>query len=100
MVLLQLKCSAKQVQCFENLNCIIILNSLLQAYEKGVRYPTHVLMYPAWYSAGWYLSLSETSSMKCTLEQRTSVLTYSLGVHVFEFIEDYSAVTDTGIVSV
>ena len=78
----------------------MIIKIFLQAYEKGVRYPTHVLMYPAWYGEEWYKSLREDSSVNCTLEQRTSVLPYSLGVQIFEFIENDSVVAGTGIVSV
>ena len=57
-------------------------------------------MYPAWYRADWYnKSFDENSNVNCTVKERVSVLEYSLGVQIFEFIEDYDAVADTGIVS-
>ena len=76
------------------------LTMFIQAHKAGIRYPTHVIMYPAWYRADWYNnSFDEDSTVNCTVEERVSVLEYSLGVQTFEFIEDYDAVADTGIVS-
>jgi len=71
------------------------LYSLPQAYESGVHYPTHLLLYPAWYGDGWY-----DSDVQCTAQQKASVLPYSLGVQIFEFIANYSTVAESGIVSV
>lgn len=37
--------------------------------------------------------------MQCTAQQKASVLPYSLGVQIFEFIANYSTVAESGIVS-
>ena len=67
----------------------------------GIQYPTHLIMYPAWYGGNWYMnSFQENSTVHCTVEERASVVEYSLGVQILEFIVDYDAVADTGIVSV
>ncbi len=78
------------------INRLLLLFS--QAYRRNIRYPTHLFvtyMY-TWYSApDWWL-LGDHS---CTPENRASVMEYALGPIQFEFITNYSAVADTGIVS-
>lgn len=71
------------------------LHSPSQANERGIRYPTHLLLYPAWYGDGWY-----DSDVQCTAQQKASVLPYSLGVQISEFIANYSTVAEGGIVSI
>jgi len=44
--------------------------------------------------------LNENSTVNCTVEERARVMEYSLAVQILEFIVDYDAVADSGIVSV
>ena len=87
---------AKYAQSNNYCQCLdtATLYSPPQAYESGVHYPTHLLLYPAWYGDGWY-----DSDVQCTAQQKASVLPYSLGVQIFEFIANYSTVAESGIVS-
>jgi len=52
----------------------------------------------AWYVDRWWEG--EDPENRCTPEQRESVLPYTLAPLQFEFIDDYNATTDTGIVSI
>lgn len=92
-------CNISRVEVCYNLVLVHFYTS--QAYDMGIKYPTHVIMHPAWYGGNWYKNpLGQHAPVNCTVEERLSVLEYTLGVQIFEFIEDYDAVADTGIVSV
>ena len=57
-----------------------------------MKYPTHLFVPLTWYK------LNEEGG-RCPLEYRKSVLPYVIGPLQFEWIKNYSAVADTGIVS-
>ena len=52
-----------------------------------------------WYAVRWWEGEEEDPEDGCTPDQRESVLRYTLAPLQFEFLDDYNATTDTGIVS-
>ena len=68
-----------------------------QAYQRGLRYPRHLLLTYGWYEHNWWLV--EDQNFSCTAQERESVLSMSLSFLQFDFLEDRNLTTDTGIVS-
>ena len=56
----------------------------MQAYQRNIRYPTHMLL-SQWYGHEWWLV--EDQNYTCTGEQRGEVLHMTLFVDIFSFIE-------------
>lgn len=74
------------------------LIALIQANRRGIRYPSHLLltyMYPRYNSPTWWADIDDN----CPPEERNRVMDYVMGPIDYDLITDYSAITDTGIVS-
>ena len=66
-----------------------------QAYSRSLHYPRHLFLTYGWYVQDWW----KVEDQNCTAQQRESVLSMSLSLLQFDFLEDHNLITDTGIVS-
>ena len=81
----------------------------VQAFEHNIRYPQYIFLFYGWYDSEWWVGtekeqeLLRNTSMysDCTVEQRASVVPYSLAPLQAEFLDDQnkSAIISSGIVS-
>jgi hypothetical protein len=81
----------------------------MQAFEYGIRYPQYIFLLYGWYSPNWWVGTKEEQDnlrnipafSDCTVEQRASVVRYSLAPLTAEFLHDQneSAIISSGIVS-
>ena len=75
------------------LTCIHVL----QAFRRGIHYPRHLFITPAWYVPNWWLV--EDQNYSCSALERASIMPLTLGVLHFDFIEQLGNIdTNTGIV--
>ena len=81
----------KIVWCFN-------LCSILQAFKRGLKYPRFTFLHAAWWSDQWWRG-SVTEDHNCTIEERETVVEYSLPVLLYEYIENDDDVAQTGLVS-
>jgi len=61
-------------------------------------YPRFTFLYPAWWVGDWWVG-NTTENFTCTVEDRERVVYRSVVVELYEFIEDYDDVAQTGTVS-
>ena len=81
------------------LNCVaIFLVLFVQAYRRGLKYPRFTFLHAAWWSDQWWRG-KVTEGHNCTIEERETVVEYSLAVLLYEFIENDDDVAETGLVS-
>ena len=72
----------------------------LKAYEKNLMYPRSTFLHPAWWVGEWWKDPpNSTENLTCSEEQRAQVVDRSIGVLLFEYIEDDADVAETGTVS-
>ena len=81
----------------DSLHYILYMHTCAQAYRRGLHYPRHLLLTPAWYAQQWWLEEDQLST--CTPQQLESVLPTSLALLHFNFLQNNSMTTDTGIVN-
>ena len=83
-------------------NYILHTNILphMQAYNKDIHYPKHIIMTPGRSRKFWWRQ--EIPGLNCTADQRESVLPFSLSVTENYFLDedkDANITTTSGIVS-
>ena len=61
-------------------------------------YPRFTFLYPTWWVGDWWVG-DNTENFTCTVEDRERVVYRSIVVGLYEFIEDYDDVAQTGTVS-
>ena len=76
----------------------LVCLSFLQAHRRGLKYPLFTFMHAAWWSPQWWQG-NNSAGYECTLEERESVVEYSLAVLLYEYIANFSDVAETGLVS-
>ena len=79
-----------------------IMIKFLQAFCRGIHYPTHLLLTFQWYEERWWLKESGASdvNLTCTAEERESVLMHSLAFNfvLSDYLKNQDVTTDVGIV--
>ena len=77
---------------------LMLFASLLQAFKRGLKYPRFTFLHAAWWSDQWWRG-NVTEDHYCTIEERETVVEYSLPVLLFEYIENDDDIAETGLVS-
>ena len=79
------------------------MHTYMQAFRRGVHYPTHLLLTFQWYEERWWLKENRAGSdvnLTCTAEQREGVLMHSLAFNfvLLDFLKNQDVTTDVEIV--
>ena len=81
---------------------IKLLSVYLQAYKKGLHYPTHQFLLLGWYRDNWLVeSVSDSggsSRLNCSLEERWHTFQYAMLVRELDFNTDKNVLTEGGLV--
>ena len=69
---------------------------MIQAYRRGLRYPSHFIIFMGWYQGRWWLR--QDGSETCTAEERETIMQYFITVHHYNFLVPDDRNTTTGLV--
>ena len=90
------------LQCTLIIKVHFLTTIYIQAFRRGVRYPTHLLLTFQWYEERWWLKENGASdvNLTCTAEERERVLTHSLAFNfvLSDYLKNRDVTTDVGIV--
>ena len=71
----------------------------MQAFRRGLHYPSHLLIMAGWNEGKWWLKQTEEEGLNCTGKQRESIFEHALFVHNFDFYVPDEMQTTSGIVN-